>query len=140
MQNAGDYPSALRTFARVYGEYAGSVYAPQALYASGLIYETYMPNKDSALYYYALLMQRYPESEQAKAIKPVVDAAVAASGISADSLISLAEAERNGVVYNPDSTTTNVKPPAEPWYDARLYDPIPELAIGRREKRTQDLK
>lgn len=139
MQNAGDYPSALRTFARVYGEYAGSIYAPQALYASGLIYEKFMPNKDSALYYYARLLQRYPESEQAKAIKPVVDAAVAGTGISADSLVSLADADRNGTA-RPDTTSTTVKPPPEPWFDARLYDPIPELAIGRREKRTSDQK
>ncbi len=138
MQNAGDYPGALLRFRTVYREHAGTRYAPQALYASGLIFEKYLDRTDSALLYYARLLNSYPESEQASAIRNLVETTMAGDS-SIDTtdggLVSLAEAD--GVVTTTDSTA-NDSVDEIPWYDSRLFDRIPSLALQRREARTRD--
>lgn len=141
MQNAADYPGALRQFSTVVTDHAGSPYAPQALYASGLIFERYLERQDSALYYYARLLNTYPESEQARAIRPLVEATLAGNTAidtsSADGLVPLAEADGED---GEEEAEGEVAVEEEiPWHDPRLYDPVPELALARRALRTQDL-
>ncbi len=140
MQNAGEYRIALSVFSRVYNQYAGSQYAAMSLYASGLIFEKFLNNLDSALYYYSLLIERYPESEQAKAMRPAVEVAVAERGSDVtaieDGLIPLDETEGDPEI-TPTTDTTSSEPEIK-WYDDALYEPRPELAMKRRGKRTID--
>ena len=141
MQNARDYPGALGQFRSVITQYAGSPYAPQALYASGLIFERYLERPDSALFYYARLLNTYPESEQARAVRPLVEATLAGNSAidtsSADGLVPLAEAE--GIDTEDGGDAEEGVDAADAWHDPRLYDPIPELALKRRGFRTEDL-
>lgn len=144
MLNANNYSRALSQFSELVATYPASEYAPQALYASGLIYERYLNNPDSALYYYSQLIERYPESEQAKAVKSLVDATIAAreggGEGEGEGLVRLADAEDPIVdpVEEPkDEDAAEVGPP---WFDDSLYEPIPALAMDRRGKRTLDIQ
>jgi outer membrane protein assembly factor BamD (BamD/ComL family) len=73
-----EYTNALPPFHRVISQYHESPYAPQSLYALGLIYEQYLHNYDSAFVYYLMIVNRYPNSEQAAEVKPIIDAVLAA--------------------------------------------------------------
>lgn len=145
MQNAADYPRALEKFGQVVREYSFSEYAPAALYASGLIFEQYLNNPDSALFYYAQLLERYPESIQAKSVRGLVDATLAArtGAEPKDGLVALDGGNQQGKDTAVQAQDPVVAPPvaeATPWYEATLYDPVPELAMQRRGKRTTDRK
>lgn len=139
MMNAGDYPGALEQFRRVIRDHAGSPYAPQALYASGLIWEKHLDRQDSAIVYYSRLLNTYPESEQAQAIRPVIDATLAGNTaidtVSGGGLVPLGEAE--GTTSSETAEEERVEE-EERWYDPRLYDPVPALARERRARRTSD--
>ncbi len=61
---------AIRSFRKVLDKYAGSSFASMAAYATGVVFETKLNDKDSARYYYVLLIQKYgdmPEAKNAKA-------------------------------------------------------------------------
>jgi len=70
----GDNANALNQFHRVIAQYPESPYALKSYYAIGLIYEREMENRDSAFVYYSEILNRYPLSEQAQEVRPVVDA------------------------------------------------------------------
>ncbi len=72
-----DFTYASRQFNRIAENHERSPYAPKALYALGWMYERDAPNRDSALYYYGLLVERYPRSEYAKEVRPSVEYALA---------------------------------------------------------------
>ena len=72
-----DFAYASRQFNRIAEQHERSPYAPKALYALGWMYERDAPNRDSALYYYGLLVERYPRSEYAKEVRPSVEYALA---------------------------------------------------------------
>ena len=72
-----DYAYASRQFNRIAEGHQRSPYAPKALYALGWMFERDTPNRDSALYYYGLLVERYPRSEYAKEVRPSVEYALA---------------------------------------------------------------
>lgn len=72
-----DYDYASRQFNRIAEDHKSSPYAPKALYALGWMFERDTPNRDSALYYYGLLVERYPRSEYAKEVRPSVEYALA---------------------------------------------------------------
>jgi len=72
-----DYEYASRQFNRIAADHRSSAYAPKALYALGWMYERDASNRDSALYYYGLLIERYPRSEYAKEVRPSVEYALA---------------------------------------------------------------
>ena len=143
-------PRALAKFNELARTYPWSEYAPQALYAAGLIFEKFLNNPDSALYYYSLLIDRYPESEHAKAIRELVtatkdaksgDGVADADGGGAD-LVPLDEAEGGNVAdqaEDPDETEENEED-TPPWFEASLFEPVPELAMDRRGKRTLDIQ
>lgn len=69
---------AITQFQRVTEGYPASLYAPKAYYAIGLLYEQQLNNRDSAFAYYARILERYPNSDQATAVKPIIAAVLAA--------------------------------------------------------------
>lgn len=75
----GDYNYSVNQFTKLYNEYPKSKYAPPSIYTIGWIYEKYFKIPDSAVVYYRMLLERYPESEHAKevnlgvAYKTIVD-------------------------------------------------------------------
>jgi TolA-binding protein len=70
----GNDSVAIARMRRVYILWPGSDYAPQALYATGFMYETIGSRYDSAKAYYQLLVQKYPNSEHAKRVKGLLAA------------------------------------------------------------------
>lgn len=147
MQKSHNYVGALAKFDSLTRTYPWSEYAPQAMYASGLIYEKYLNNPDSALYYYSRLIDRYPESEQAKSIRELVTATrdgkdgVVAAG--EPELEPLAEGEKGDNIIDPTIDPRENKEETENkplWFESSLFDPVPELAMERRGKRTLDIQ
>jgi tetratricopeptide (TPR) repeat protein len=84
----GDDQSAIRQFVKLADKYRTSPLAPRSLYAAGWIFERRLEKKDSALYYYKLLLERYPNSVYAKDIFPSVNyyAAYQINGKNPDSV------------------------------------------------------
>lgn len=72
-----DYPYASNQYRLIAEKYGQSTYAPKALYALGWMFERDVHNLDSALFYYNLLVERYPKSEYAKEVFPSVEYAYA---------------------------------------------------------------
>ena len=148
MLNAHDYPRALEQFGELIRTYPWSDYAPQAIYASGLIHEKYLNNPDSALYYYGLLLDRYPQSEQATSVRELVSATRdAKDGKVAENedpdLVPLADADGKDTIKDPAIDPREIKENENkrpPWFEASLFDPVPELAMERRGKRTLDIQ
>jgi tetratricopeptide (TPR) repeat protein len=70
----GDNPNAISQFHRVIDRYPSSDYALRSYYAMGLLYERSLEQPDSAFRYYSELLNRYPLSEQAQEVRPIVDA------------------------------------------------------------------
>jgi len=64
-----EYDFAITQFLRVFNEYPESNYAPRSLYSLGWLYETDLKNYDSSLYYYQLLMEKYPKSQYSKDVR-----------------------------------------------------------------------
>ena len=69
LQKFGDYPFAISQFNKVYEKYPASKFAAKSLYTVGWIYEHPLKNYDSALYFYKLLLSKYPNSEYADDIR-----------------------------------------------------------------------
>jgi tetratricopeptide (TPR) repeat protein len=70
--------SAIAQFQRVVDRYPTSLYAPKAYYAIGLLYEQRLNERDSAFAYYTRILEHYPNSDQALAVKPIIDAVLTA--------------------------------------------------------------
>lgn len=87
--HTGEYGWARHQFLRIVHEFPASPYAPQALYALGWMYEHQpLRQMDSALFYYELLLQRYPASEHAADIRlSVVYARAHREGITPETLL-----------------------------------------------------
>lgn len=68
------YADALKKYAAVAATYPNTRYAPRAIYAQGYVYERDVKNLDSAIRYYRLLTEKYPDSPFATDIKPSLDA------------------------------------------------------------------
>jgi tetratricopeptide (TPR) repeat protein len=76
-RNISNYVLAARQFNRIAEEYRDSPLAPKALYSLGWMFENTLMQPDSALYYYRLLVERYPQSEYAKDVRTGVEIALA---------------------------------------------------------------
>ncbi|MBK6759130.1 MAG: tetratricopeptide repeat protein [Ignavibacteria bacterium] len=77
-----DYGYASRQYMAIVEKFPENEYAPKALYAMGWMYERDRNMNDSALYYYGLLLERYPRSQYAKEIHASVEYALAkANGV-----------------------------------------------------------
>lgn len=61
-----DYEFAKKQFTKVYDDYPKSRFAPKALYTLGWMYERNLQRYDTALYYYNILIEKYPDSDYAK--------------------------------------------------------------------------
>lgn len=72
-----DYSYASRQFNSIAAKHAESQFAPKALYALGWMFERDLSQLDSAIFYYGLLLERYPRSEYAKEVRPSVEYALA---------------------------------------------------------------
>jgi tetratricopeptide (TPR) repeat protein len=70
------YADALKKYAAVAAMYPNTRYAPRAIYAQGYVYERDLKNLDSAIRYYRLLTEKYPDSPFSTDIKPSLDAAL----------------------------------------------------------------
>lgn len=68
-----EYAYAIRQYNTLLNNYPGNKYEPRTLYSVGWMYERRLRQYDSALYYYKLLVERYPDSEYAKDIKLAVE-------------------------------------------------------------------
>jgi len=64
-----EYNFAIQQFIKVYNNYPESDLAPKALYAIGWIFEKDLHLFDSALFYYKVLINKYPNSVYAKDVK-----------------------------------------------------------------------
>ncbi len=80
LRKFGDHKFALTQFKKLFNTYPESEYAPKALYSTGWIWEReYFPadttivTADSALYYYQMLIERYPASEYAEDVRIAVN-------------------------------------------------------------------
>jgi TolA-binding protein len=76
-RNISNYVLAARQFNRIAEEYRDSPLAPKALYSLGWMFENTLMQPDSAIYYYRLLVERYPQSEYAKDVRAGVEIALA---------------------------------------------------------------
>ncbi len=61
-----DYEFAKNQFIKLFNNYPTSRFAPKSLYTIGWMYENNLQQYDSALYYYNILIDKYPDSEYAK--------------------------------------------------------------------------
>lgn len=64
----GDYNYSIRQFSKVYDAFPESKYTPPSVYTIGWIFEKYLKIPDSALYYYQILLDKYPDTEHAKEV------------------------------------------------------------------------
>ncbi len=81
-----DYAYAKRQYMAIVEKFPEHAYAPKALYAMGWMYERDRGMNDSAMVYYAKLLESYPRSEYAKEIYASYEFALAKiNGVEADS-------------------------------------------------------
>ena len=81
-----DYTYAKRQYLSIVEKFPEHPYAPKALYAIGWMYERDRGMNDSAMVYYAKLLESYPRSEYAKEIYASYEFAMAKiNGVEADS-------------------------------------------------------
>ncbi|MFA7326343.1 MAG: tetratricopeptide repeat protein [Candidatus Kapaibacterium sp.] len=65
LKKISEYPFAVKQFYSAYQRFPGHKLAPRSLYNIGWIFERDLVNLDSAIYYYGLLIEKYPRSEYA---------------------------------------------------------------------------
>lgn len=83
-----DYTYAKRQYMAIVEKFPEHAYAPKALYALGWMYERNLGMNDSAMVYYAKLLETYPRSEYAKEIYASYEFALAKiNGVAADSTL-----------------------------------------------------
>lgn len=81
-----DYVYAKRQYLSIVEKFPEHPYAPKALYAMGWMYERDRGMNDSAMVYYAKLLEAYPRSEYAREIYASYEFALAKiNGVEADS-------------------------------------------------------
>jgi len=68
-KNFGNYYFANKQFFKLYENYPNHELAPRALYNIGWLYENDLNNVDSALYYYDIILNEYPNSEYAEELR-----------------------------------------------------------------------
>ncbi len=61
-----EYDAAISAFQQIAGEDSAGIYGEKSLYAVAYIYEKYIDNVDSAVFYYKKLMEEYPGTKYAK--------------------------------------------------------------------------
>lgn len=131
-RNVSNYIMAARQFNRIADEYRESPLAPKALYSLGWMFENNLMQPDSALYYYRLLVERYPQSEYAKDVRAGVEIGLAyKSGIydlktgkiidrtsikdslSTPSIDSVGASQKTEIVNQQQDNTRTINPPTQ---------------------------
>ncbi len=69
LMRVGDYYYSINQFNKVVDSFPQHKLAPKSLYTIGWIYEKNLVKFDTALYYYQILISKYPDSEYAKDVK-----------------------------------------------------------------------
>lgn len=72
LRKNGLYPLSIEKYFSIYTNYPEHSLAPKSLYSIGWIFENKVIIPDSALYYYSLLLSKYPKTEYAKDISTSV--------------------------------------------------------------------
>lgn len=72
LRKNGLYPLSIEKYFSIYTNYPEHSLAPKSLYSIGWIFENKVFIPDSALYYYSLLLSKYPKTEYAKDISTSV--------------------------------------------------------------------
>lgn len=67
-----EYRTAIEILRVIYIDYPQSNLAPKAIYSIGWLLENYAENKDSMLYYYNMLKEKYPTSVYTSAVLPKI--------------------------------------------------------------------
>lgn len=146
----GEYAFAVKQFKTLYDKYPFTKFAPRSLYNTGWIYEKHTINTDSALKYYKLLIDNYPETPYAKDVKLSVEFL---SIVKSGSAIPDSLKERTQVVYIPKPIPMHGEPIKEApkkkkekegsWEDVfkpkNLLDKAKEL-ISEPVEQIKDLK
>ncbi len=107
LRKTGQFQFANTQYLKVYNEYPKIELAPKSLYTIGWTFENKLNNKDSALYYYNILIAQYPKSKYAMELRTGLDyLAVLKSG----SLLpdSLKMKDTSAIVAPVDSTKIKV--------------------------------
>jgi len=106
----GEYRFAIKQFTTLYNHYPHHQFAPRSLYNSGWIYERNLHLPDSALKYYLLLIEHYPNSPYAQDVRLSVDYMLALQSGEPlpDSLL-----ERQNVVFQPKHIPLHAVPSME---------------------------
>ncbi len=124
-----DFPMALKQYGRVSEEYRNSKFAPASLYAMGWIWEQKLRNNDSALYYYAQLMKRYPFSEYSDDIHYAVAYSNAKNGIGDTNNLPWGSRQKpNELQKNGNSTAPSTAPSTNPA-NGQSSDPTKNFSI-----------
>lgn len=121
-----EYAYAIRQFSTLLNNYPGTKYEPRTLYSVGWMYERKLRRYDSALYYYTLLVQRYPDSEYAKDVKLAVDYLAA---FKSGEPIPEHLKERKKVDYVPEKNLDELKAPPVPTIHMKPPQQEPRLNI-----------
>lgn len=69
-----NHGEALSLFRKIVRDHPESAYTPRAAYAMGWIYENILVRPDSAVAYYRIVVDHYPDTEYAKAVAAKVEA------------------------------------------------------------------
>jgi tetratricopeptide (TPR) repeat protein len=77
LRAVGDYAYASRQFNKLVSIDSVSDYAPRSLYALGWMFENQVQSNDSAIRYYKMLIDKYPDSKYAKDIRYGLEYALA---------------------------------------------------------------
>ncbi len=106
LQATEEYEWALQTFKHLYLTWPDDEYAPRALYHIGWIYEQDLHLNDSALAYYKILIERYPDSEYAEEVSTSVRFALAGNTGEDEDLVP-APSEKDRTTGEPPQQNQN---------------------------------
>ncbi|NLO18750.1 MAG: tetratricopeptide repeat protein [Ignavibacteria bacterium] len=105
-----EYNFAITQFLRVFNEHPESIFAPRSLYSLGWLFENDLKNYDSSLFYYQLLIEKYPRSQYAKDVKLPVDYLLALqSGLPIPDSLKAPERKKEVVQSEDESDSTDVQ-------------------------------
>lgn len=115
-----EYNYAIIQFNSLLEKYPGNKLEARTLYSIGWLYENRLKNYDSALYYYQILLKKYPESGYAQDIKLSVEylLAVKKGGEIPDYL-----KERKNISYIPQEDLQKLLIPPPPTVNKPIKDP-----------------
>jgi tetratricopeptide (TPR) repeat protein len=74
LRQTKQFSRAVQKYQVLSSQYADSRHTPRAFYVQGWLYERELGKRDSAIYWYKRLVERFPQSSFAQEIKPSLDA------------------------------------------------------------------